>query len=246
MRWLRALGWFIAVAGTVLASAKTIVDWLGRFDFIIAHRAEPGWIGGAVEYVTAPPWWLPWCVLAFGLVLIWADSRRRVKAPHNATVNRPQEQSPNIVFECHLAELPTKVPPEGHIYTLPLFYSPDAGILRPISLSTIHGQPGSNFVWFSDLKFPQVYRCEITNYGSAPLLQVTLNFKVEYRDDSHNLVHSYEWPVLLSKIDPGNSNAATFYVYNQSRYHAHVNPPDTASYFVLAWSLECHSGQWRK
>jgi hypothetical protein len=149
----------------------------------------------------------------------------------------------NLVFECHLAQLPTKVPMEGEIATLPLFYSPDSGG-ELIGLSVRHGQPGSDWDWFPDLRFPQVYRCEITNYGSAPLLQVGLKFKVEYREvfkdpdnpgttTSGNVIHSRDWPVLLSKIDAGKSNAAVFYIYNQSRYFAFVSPPNVAAYIAL-------------
>jgi hypothetical protein len=240
MRWIRALGYIVAVVGAILASAKTIVDWLGRLDFIIAHRTELGWIGGPVEYLIAPPWWLPWCVLASGLAIIWADARRRIKT----TVNPEAESNVNLTIECNLAELPDRCPLEGRIASMRLFYLPGSEVVQPIGFIIKHCQPGAEVEWFADLKFPQVYLCEITNYGPSPLLQVGLKFKIEYQETSSggengqvirsaNTVHSGEWPVLLPKIDPGKSNAVVFYAYNESRYFAHVIPPEVASYIDL-------------
>jgi len=133
------------------------------------------------------------------------------------------------------------VPPQGQVYTLLLCYSPESGG-EEIGLSVIHGQPGSDLEWFRDLRFLQVYRCEITNYESAPLLQVSLEFRVEYREvikdalisKSGDVVYSREYPILLSKINPGKRNAAIFFVYNQTRYLARVIPPEVGSYIALA------------
>lgn len=235
MRWLRLVGTIVAVIGAILASAKTIVDWLGRVDFIVSHQTEHGWIGGAMEYLVAPPWWLPWCVLASGLALIWADSRRSTSA------GQPR---PNLTFECNLAGLPSRCPAEGRIASMRLSYSPGAESAPPINLIIRHCLPGDALDWFSDIKFPQVYRCEITNYGDAPLLQVMLKFNIEYREALPNdpnattskageTVYSHEWPILFAKIDPGKDNAATFYVYNESTFFAFVSPPRTASYVPL-------------
>jgi hypothetical protein len=240
MRWIRALGYIIAIVGAILASAKTIVDWLGRLDFIISHRAELGWIGGAVEYLTAPPWWLPWGVLVSGLAIIWADSRHRIKT----AVNPKVESDVNLTMESNLADLPNRCPEDGQIASMRLFYRPDSGVAEPIGFIIKHCQPGVSVEWFADLKFPQIYRCEITNYGPEPLLQVGLKFKIEYQEispsgesgktiRSGNTIHSGEWPVLLPKIDPGRSNSVVFYVYNQSRYFARVAPPEVASYINL-------------
>jgi hypothetical protein len=239
MRWLRFAGYIIAVLATVWTSAKTIVDWLGRVDFVVSHRAELGRLGVALEYVVAPPWWLPWSVLAFGLAIIWADSRRAIKATAEAHI----QSDSGLVFECHLAELPAKVSPEGLIYTLPLSYAPGSPD-NPIGLAMRRGQPGGDWNWSYERRSPQIYRCEITNYGSAPLLQIGMLFRIEYLEvaasdsnplvkTSKSVVHSYEWPVLISKIDPGKQNAVCFYVHNQSAYLAHVIPPEKARYIPL-------------
>jgi hypothetical protein len=124
-------------------------------------------------------------------------------------------------------------------FTLP---DPSGGV--PIGLSLGHGQPGSELEWFRDLKFPQVYRCSVTNYAAAPVLQVVIRFKIEYQEvcedvsnpscaSSGNVVYTQEWPVLISKIDAGKSNAAIFYIYNQSRCLTSVSPPRVASYIAL-------------
>jgi hypothetical protein len=170
-----------------------------------------------------------------------ADLARRFFPKSFAAWEKEHPAPAHLVFESHLADLPTKVPHEGQVHTLPLFYSPDSGG-EQITLSVRHGQPGSDLEWFRDLRFPQVYRCEITNYGNAPLLQVVLEFRVEYREvikdnpssaRSGDIAYSRQWPVLLSKIDPGKGNAAVFFVYNQSRYLAVVIPPEVGSYITL-------------
>jgi hypothetical protein len=237
MRWIRALGYIIAVVGAVLASAKTILDWLGRLDFIMSHRAELGWIGRAMEYLIAPPWWLPWFMLASGLVIIWADTRYRIGA-----VAKPKADV-NLTFESNLGHLPDTGPEEGQVLSMRLSFFPDQGS-TPIGFIRQGCQPGRHVDWFRDLKFPQVYRCEITNYGSDPLIQIGLKFKIEYKeiswDDTNpsvstvrNGIHSEAWPVLISKLDPGKNNAMVFYVYNESAYHAVVTPPDVVSYIAL-------------
>jgi hypothetical protein len=235
MRWIRALVYIITVIGAILGSAKGILDWLGRLDFIISHQGELGWIGKAMEYMVSPPWWLPWLVMGFGLIIIWGENRYRNKINAGPNVN--------LTFESDLAELPTIVPPEGQIFTLPLFYSPDS-FHEPIGLSPRHGHPGSPLTWFKDRKSPQVYRCQITNYGNDPILQVTLTLRIHYRPiqqssnnpsvkTSGDIIHSYDWSVLFPKIDPGKQHAATFYVHNTGSYLAVVIPPRHAKYIPI-------------
>lgn len=233
--WKAILGGIFLIP-PILRGLRFVLDFGGYIDFVVAHMTEPGWLGVVIANLVDPPSGIILPLILLGLGLIYWDAHRfavSAPAPH-------RRSDANLVFECHLADLPTKVSADGEIATLPLFYSPGSGG-EPIGLAIRHGQPGSDWDWFRDLKFPQVYRCEITNYGTVPLLQVTVKFKIEYRKtlatdtgrSAGNVVHTYDWPVLLSKIDPGSSNAATFYVYNQSRYHARVSPPDTAVYIVL-------------
>jgi hypothetical protein len=150
----------------------------------------------------------------------------------------------SLTFESNLADLPHRCPRQGQIASMRLFHRPGSAVTEPIGFITKHCVPGARVDWFRDLKFPQVYRCEITNYGDAPLLQVSVNFGIEYREatqDENNpsvtkagdVVHLGNWPVLFPKIDPGKENASTFYVYNESRYFASVTPPDSASYIPL-------------
>jgi hypothetical protein len=176
-------------------------------------------------------------MLASGLAIIWADSRYRIGAATKPKIGV------NLTFECNLGNLPDTCPDEGQVLSIRLSYFSGQGA-EPIGFISKGCQPGRHIDWFPDLKFPQVYRCEITNYGPDPLIQVGLKFKIEYRETSQadanpsvrrtgNVVHSQDWPVLISKIDPGKGNAAVFYVYNASAYHADVTPPGVVSYIAL-------------
>jgi hypothetical protein len=95
MRWMRIFGYIIAVASAIWSSARPILDWLGRVDFVIAHRADPGWLSTVAEYLTAPPWWLPWCVLALGLAIIWLNSKRQRLNTSPISTEDPQKEANN-------------------------------------------------------------------------------------------------------------------------------------------------------
>jgi hypothetical protein len=190
-----------------------------------------------VQFLAVPPWWLPWCILVSGLTIIWADSRYRIKA---ATYPGAAPDV-TLTMESNLADLPSRCPQEGQIASLRLFYHPESGVTEPIGFIIKHCRPGEDIQWFPDLKFPQIYRCEVTNYGSSPLLQVGLNFNIDYREvlreegitRQGGTVRFGMWPVLLPKIDPGKTSAAVFYVYNESDYFARVTPPTVASYIDI-------------
>jgi hypothetical protein len=164
---------------------------------------------------------------------------------NTATPKTPTSVEPevNLLIECRAADLPIQVPPEAQVFTLPLFYSPGASG-EQIGLSSRHGQPGTTWEWFPDLEIIQVHRCEITNYWKAPIFNVTMILKVDFLGvvanaanpgniSSGPLAYSREWPVLISKIDPGKNNDFVFYAYNYSKYFASVTLPQMASYSVL-------------
>lgn len=65
-----------------LSWAKEIFDWLGRVDFFITHRQDPGWLGDAVRFfmsppaiLYSPPRWLIFSVLLIGLVALYFYDR---------------------------------------------------------------------------------------------------------------------------------------------------------------------------
>jgi hypothetical protein len=206
-------------------------------------------------FTTIQPLWIR--LIATGLIgaiaaaglteaLRWLNRREwaAVTPPPSPDASNTVIQDANLTFECNLADLPSQCPLEGRIGSMRLSYSPGAENTAPIGLIVKHCRPGSGVDWFLDLKFPQVYRCEITNYGAAPLLQVTLKFNIQFREAlpgdpktttsrAGDAVYSHEWLILFAKIDPGKVNAATFYVYNESRFFAFVSPPRTASYIPL-------------
>jgi hypothetical protein len=146
----------------------------------------------------------------------------------------------HLVLESHGAALPKICPTAGRVFTMALSYTPESQG-RSLYLGERYCQPLEPLIWPQVFDGIATYRCQITNYGDVPLLQVTTIFDVDYREAIHTengtrsgeVVYKYEWPILIQKIDPGKENAAVFYVYNQSKYYAKVKPRDTMAYYSL-------------
>jgi hypothetical protein len=221
--WAAALGF--ATIGIVWGATTLEAMWIIRVLVV-------GLIGG---------------IAAIGLSesLRWVSHRESASthATTTSSTSNDAETDAQIVFECRLSELPSNVPPGGRIFYMPLFYSQESAV-KPIGLAFRDGQPGAEWQWFPDTKFAQIYRCEMINYGRDPLLQVSLMFKVEYREINQNedksvstagkSVHVEEWPIFLSRIDPGKDNTSAFYIYNQSSFYAYVIPPNDGYYTSLS------------
>jgi hypothetical protein len=248
---------------------RFVLDFGGYIDFIVAHMTEPGWLGVVIAALVDPPSGIILPLILLGLGLIYRDSRRSaVRSPRIKTTFHPEAASDvNLTMESNLADLPNRCPQEGQIASMRLFYHPGSGVSEPVGFIIKHCRTGEDVEWFSDLKFPQVYRSEITNYGPRPLLQVGLKFKIEYQETSPgasgetiisgNIVHSGEWWVLLPNIDPGKSNAAyststmkaTILLGLLRRPSLHILILTTRSnnrhcYYILVWCLVCLFGQW--
>jgi hypothetical protein len=246
--WKAILGGIFLIP-PILRGLRFVLDFGGYIDFVVAHMTQPGWLGVVIADLVDPPSGIILPLILLGLGLIYWDSRRSAVRTPAVAVNDPTTLHPeavsdvNLTIESNLADLPNRCPREGQIASMRLFYHPNSGVTEPIGFITKRCRPEEDVEWFPDLKFPQVYRCEITNYGIKPLLQVGLKFNIEYHETSPgesgqtiisgNRVHSGEWWVLLPKIDPGKRNAAVFYVYNESDYFARVTPPDVASYIDI-------------
>jgi len=72
---LRFVGGGASALATIWTLIRWILYWLGRADFIRAHWSERGWVEGLMNLFINPPVWLPLCVLAAGLLLIYADNK---------------------------------------------------------------------------------------------------------------------------------------------------------------------------
>ena len=243
--WKAILGGIFLIP-PILRGLRVVLDFGGYIDFFVAHMTQPSWLGVVIADLVDPPSGIILPLILLGLGLIYWDSRRSaVRVPvaignDPTTFHREAASNVNLTMESNLADLPNRCPQEGQIASMRLFYRPDSSVGEPIGFIVKHCRPGAYVEWFRDLKFPQIYRCEITNYGEAPLLQVLLKFKIEYQEtvptksgravSAGEAIHSGEWPVLLPKIDPGKINSAVFYVYNESDYFAQVTPPKLASH----------------
>ena len=90
-------------------------------------------------------------------------------------------------------------------------------------------------------KFPQlVYKCEVTNYGSIPVLNVRMFLNIDFQKpverpggggfQGEGPLSRIEWPIDIAKIDPGQTNPFVFYFYNVSPYFAMVKIGDSVSF----------------
>jgi hypothetical protein len=89
-------------------------------------------------------------------------------------------------------------------------------------------------------KLPQiVYQCTITNYGHIPVLNARLLLNIDFQKPIEQpggrfiggeLVSHVEWPVDISKIEPGESNPFVFCFYNVTPHFVLVRLGDSASF----------------
>jgi hypothetical protein len=174
----------------------------------------------------------PTAVAAAGLWLLGGDKIKSWLRPD-------REAGAKVVFSFHQVHLPAICPPEGHLFTMQLWHDPDGNRMDSLFLGERFCRPGEALKWEPEqYKITTAYRCEITNYEIAPILQLRMSFNIEYRRAEKigsgtregELVHSLERPVIIPKIDPGPTSEFFFYVYNDGVSYARVTPSKSVAY----------------
>jgi hypothetical protein len=157
--------------------------------------------------------------------------------PHpRATESPAPKNDPAILIECHYGIMPTT--PE-RVYALNLFPTPiengGGGLVEYFSFDEKKGER----IWpKSKDGFPlSAFKCQLTNYDAATLFGVKINMQLQFLEtvrDGNN-VHSgkatlaREWPIFITKIDPGASNAFVFYTFNMTDRFVGVTFPESGS-----------------
>jgi hypothetical protein len=127
---------------------------------------------------------------------------------------------PSIFLQCFAANLPAVSPPGGVFWVIQL--QGRAGVAA-IGFAQMYGEPGRE-TGLELANLGQLYRCDVTNYGSQPVTDVALMLRLTFSKavKEGNAYHGTSDIVTLSrtlqtqKIDPGKDNPFSFYIWNMS------------------------------
>lgn len=133
----------------------------------------------------------------------------------------PPTKETSVLAECNFGTLPTK-PPDGRIYVLNLYPTPIGGG----GLAEYFGLKEAHFTWPEQENGAPLsaYRCRLTNYGNDTLFKLTFGFRLVFNRaiatppsiQSGEIFLDREWPVEVTKIDPGADRSFEFYIWNMS------------------------------
>ena len=210
------------------------------------------------------PHWVTWPGLTIGaLFVLWGVTPEHDKSPHAPIFlfiacaagiagsiawfldARETEgdmlREVNVSVECISEILPKTFAPNETVRALQLFPLPvqNGGGGLPI----LFNRSGKDWQWPAiDSTIPiEGYRCEVTNYGTAPLfdfvmlLDLTFFEAVDVPNQPNAKAHGAiklkrDWRIDVPKIDIGATNAFVFYIFNnETDQFVHVLMPKTAT-----------------
>src|SRR5208282_6195993 len=163
---------------------------------------------------------------ALGLLLVplydWAETPATQESPIPPA-------APVMAVDCHLALLPTVVPPSGLNYIDFKYSSGMIGV-------TGGGQPGSQTTWLSDRIVMPMY-CEFTSHQNIELYDVFFNLHVTFHEvakrpggqiENGTLLGERAHPIAIGRIN--NNFSFGFYAFTTGEHMVYVTFPDKAKY----------------
>jgi hypothetical protein len=141
----------------------------------------------------------------------------------------------NLYFDCSISQLPKRT--KGVVGVFELRHGDPSGIGSMGHIfNTDHDR---EMHWPKQRVLPlSAIECEITNYGTMPVANVLLTFRVTFvrpqnpnfapPDDgvpSEDITLADDWSFGLKKLDPGASNSLRFYVYNTQGEFIRIRMP---------------------
>jgi hypothetical protein len=193
------------------------------------------------------------CVLGlFGFTTMYFFSRPTPKSPTLATSvhsnDSQKSASPRISIGCYQEVPPKTLQADEEIQVLWLFPTPIEN--GGGGLATQFNRSGQSWKWPVagplDAIFISVYRCEVTNYGVDPVIDLQMALDLTFYEAvpvpgqsenarGHGNVKLHRpWLISIQKIDAGRENAFKFYlVNNQDNLFVHVLMPRVATLRLL-------------
>lgn len=122
-----------------------------------------------------------WPIFAMALgVVIFDVGATAFFWPASQKAKPPTPQS-SFFIDCVLASRPVKAPADGRVYSLNLLPHGGGGIFAEQIDS-----PGDDVHFMSDDARIWLYRCQVTNYGTAPLISADIPIKIRFMESVPN------------------------------------------------------------
>jgi hypothetical protein len=145
-----------------------------------------------------------------------------------------------LFLECSLGVPPSTWPSSGRIYAAPGMGINDPNQPGGGGFAQFFGPAGTDMgSWWRELKIHFIHRCELTNYGSSPIFNVTLPIELEFLQaikqengaaNSGPVIARKFWPVEIAKVDPGRENGFAFYLFHIGPQFVRVLLPNEATF----------------
>lgn len=143
-----------------------------------------------------------------------------------------------IFAQCQYGVMPAVMPPEGRVHVLTAMeLPPETGG----GLADFFGRPGSEWKWTNDGEPSWSYRCELTNYSSDVLINVSVPVRLTFRTPmpvpgqqnarrQGDVTLDRNWVFVVPKLDPAPAAPYVFYVWNSSvKKFVQVRLPESVS-----------------
>jgi hypothetical protein len=171
-----------------------------------------------------------------------ADGVERIQA-RLGIVDSKHDQEAKIFIQCDFGILPKTMPASGEIF-ISEPHSSNPSLIGMGGIERQFAPAGSPIMWNpkdKDKDFPAFgYRCQLFNYGTSPIFDVTLTFNVSLLSvktndgggkQSDKVVATDKIMVLIAKVDQGAENAFVFYFFNRfSPYFLQIDPTPSATF----------------
>jgi hypothetical protein len=143
-----------------------------------------------------------------------------------------------LQIECSLLSSKFTVPDDGRMYILMLTDNPN--VFPNGGMGIFTAEPKSTYTLSGP--FRPIQKCEITNYGTEPLVDVELIPTVTFHsvlktvggnDKSGTVTSERNWPLMFNKIDAGRANRLAFFVSNDSDKGVELKLPPEAKVHLM-------------
>lgn len=144
----------------------------------------------------------------------------------------------SLSVDCHLGFLPKLAPLNKRVYAMSLYPTPKevggGGLIEYFSANGEFAWPKKNGLQMTG------YACELMNGGNTSIFNISMVFDLIFRSvvtdskggaqRSGEVTLARNYPITVSRIDPGPNGAFIFYIFNNSSQFVEVLLPKSAAY----------------